>query len=469
MSTDLATVDIAAAESRPVPANLEAEAALLGVVLSENSAFDAVADIVTPADFYEPLHARIYETALAEAMSGRLANPVTLKGHFADDPAMKELGGVGYLARLTGDLVGFISGPRELAIHIRELARRRAMLAQLVEAVRACTDMSVGLDAVADLAMSVSADDAGDGVVEASAGACVEAHLASVAEGAGGVTCNRIPSFDKIVGPLRAKQFILLAARPGMGKTALSMSYSIGAARSGHGVLFVSIEMSGEELGSRAAADMCFGLDGDGRVPYACIRDGDLTEWARQRVGRAAVELDRLPLVIVDVPSITPGRLSRMVRRQARRFAARGTPLELVIVDYIQRMKPDRQMGKKYEEISEISAALKDIAKANGVAIMGLAQLSREVERRGDKRPVLADLRDSGQLEQDADTVIFLLRQEYYHRQAEPDPLAQEWPGWKDKLERMTGEIEFIVAKRRGGETGSARGEFHGAFQAVRG
>jgi replicative DNA helicase len=176
-----------------------------------------------------------------------------------------------------------------------------------------------------------------------------------------------------------------------------------------------------------------------------------------------------MPLTIIDAPSITPGRLSRLVRRHIRRFEARGHKLELVVVDYIQRMRPDRQMSKKYEEVSEISAALKDIAKANGVAIMALAQLSREVERRGDKRPVLADLRDSGQLEQDADTVIFLLRQEYYHRQAEPDPMSPDWPGWNDSLSRMTGEIEFIVPKRRGGETGAAKGVFHGAFQAVRG
>lgn len=459
----------APAEQRTVPANLEAEAVLLGSLLIENGHFDAVADVLTAHDFFEPLHARLYQVALQEVMAGRPANPVTLKGKFADDPALNDLGGPAYLARLTGDPSCFVCLPAELAALVKDLARRRALLAELHEAARACADENAPLPAIVDLLTEALTEGSADGMVELSGGACVEAHMRALAEGTGGVTCGRIPSFDKAVGALRAKHMVLLAARPGMGKTALAMSYSIGAARQGHGVLFVSLEMSGEELGGRAAADMCYGPAGDGRVAYGAIRDGELTDWQRQRVSRAALELDAMPLTIIDAPSITPGRLLRLVKRQARRFEARGTPLQLVVVDYIQRMKPDRQMAKKYEEVSEISAALKDIAKETGVAVLALAQLSREVERRGDKRPILADLRDSGQLEQDADTVVFLLRQEYYHRQAQPDPLAPEWPGWSDALERMTGEIEFIVAKRRGGETGSAKGEFHGAFQAVRG
>lgn len=468
MSQALAIATPAVDDPPAVPANIEAEAALLGALLIENTLFDAVADVVRADDFHEPLHGRIYAAALGEVMAGRMASPVTLQVHFRDDPAIGDLGGVAYLARLTADGQGLLA-PLDLARQVRDLSQRRQMLAKLVEAARACGDMTTGIEAIADLAASVGADHADSGTIESRAGAFVEGHLRTVAEGAGGVTCGRIPSFDKIVGPIKAKHMVLLAARPGMGKTAAAVTYSIGAARHGHGVLFVSLEMSGEELGSRAAADMCFGITGEGGVPYPAIRDGALNDWQRQRVGRAAIELDQMPLVIVDTPSITPAGLNRLVRRHARRFAARGATLDLVVVDYIQRMRPDRQRAKKYEEISEISAALKDIAKENGVAIMALAQLSREVEKRGDKRPILADLRDSGQLEQDADTVIFLLRQEYYHRQAEPDQLSMEWAAWSEKLDRMKGEIEFIVAKRRGGETGSTRGEFHGAYQAVRG
>jgi replicative DNA helicase len=467
MSGEVVPFREAAPEARAMPANLEAEQALLGALLSENSLFDFVADILSPADFFDPLHQRVYETALHEVMAGRTATPVTLKGRFADDADMAAVGGAGYMARLTADSQGLLA-PGNLARLIRDLSRRRSIAAKLAEAMAACIDENVTLPVVADMVAGSVADGPDDGIVETSAGASVEKHLRAVAENQGGVTCSRIPSFDKIAGALRPKHFVLVAARPGMGKTALACTYSIGAARAGHGVLFVSIEMSDEELGGRLASDMCYGLTGEGRVPYSAIRDGELNDWQRERVAKAAVELDNLPLTIVDTSGLTPHRLSRLVRRHTRRFSARGTPLKLVIVDYIQRMRPDRQMSKKYEEVSEISQALKDIAKENCVAVMALAQLSRDVERRGDKRPVLADLRDSGQLEQDADTVIFLLRQEYYHRQIEPDALAPEWPGWKDKLDRMTGEIEFIVAKRRGGETGSAKAEFYGPFQAVR-
>lgn len=447
--------------------HLAGEAQVLGNLLNENSLFDVVADILTADDFCEPLHSRIYTAALQEVMAGRSANPATLRAHFADDPAMKEIGGTAYLMRLTGD-ANPLQSVADLARHLKDLSRRRALREALSEAAAECLSMGTDLSGIADLVSVAINEGPGDGLIELSAGACVENHLRAIAEGTAGVTCGRIPAFDEVVGALRPKQFILLAARPGMGKTSTAMSYSIGAARNGHGVLFVSIEMSGEELGGRAAADMCYGPAGEGRVPYKFIESGDLNEWQRERVSRAAVELDRMPLVIIDAPSISPGQLSRLVRRQARRFEARGTPLQLVVVDYVQRMRPDRSRQKKYEEISDISAALKDIAKSNGVAIMALAQLSRDVEKRGDKRPILADLRDSGQLEQDADTVIFLLRQEYYHRQSEPDPMAPEWTQWSDALERMTGEIDFIVAKRRGGETGSAKGVFHGAFQAVR-
>src|SRR5690606_6607642 len=131
------------------------------------------------------------------------------------------------------------------------------------------------------------------------------------------------------------------------------------------GVLFVSIEMSGDELGGRAAADMCYGLTGEGRVPYSAIEAGRLNDWQRERVGRAANELDAMPLSIIDAPSLTPGRLSRLLRRYVRRFEAAGTPLELVIVDYIQRMRPDRPRQNRHEEISDVSCGLKDIAKGN--------------------------------------------------------------------------------------------------------
>jgi replicative DNA helicase len=455
-------------QANPSPANVEAEASLLGLLLRENDAVDAVADLLRPADFSVPMHGRIYEAVLANVMRGQTASPVTIKGAFDNDPDLAMVGGSRYLIDLTGDYEGSLVGAPHLAQIIRDAARRRSILAQIEEARLACLDPGTEVSAIAELVSHVAVDGADDGLVEANAGSCVEAHLKALREGSKGITCNRIPEFDRLAGALLDKHFVLVAARPGMGKTAFACSYAIGAARQGHGVLFISLEMSGEDLGGRLASDMCFGLDGEGRVPYSAIAEGTLDEWQHKRVVRAAGELFNMPLEVIDAPSMAPSKLAHVVRRHKRRFEARGTPLRLVIVDYLQRMKADRQRQKTYEEVSEISRALKDIAKENSICLMALAQLNRDVERRGDKRPGLADLRDSGQLEQDADTVIFLLRQEYYHRQAEPDALSPEWPGWKDALDRMTGEIEFIMPKRRGGATGSAKGVFHAAFQAVR-
>lgn len=453
-------------EPRALPNNTEAEASLLGALLSDNRLFDSIADILTPADFFEPVHGRIYETALQETMAGRSASPVTLKGKLADDAALQSL--PGYLARLTGAW-DRVSNPVHLAKLIADLSRRREMLERLMAASEACHDQMVPLALVADQVMSAATDGPEDGAAELSIADCAERHLQIAAEGVAGTLCGRIPSFDRLIGPLRRQQLVLVAGRPGMGKTSLALSYAIGAAKQSHGVLFISLEMSADQVGGRAISDMCFGPEGEGAVPYAAIRDANLSERERRRVTGAIHELDKIPLMIVDAPSATPGALARRVRRHARRFEARGTPLQLVIVDYIQRMRPERQMQKKYEEVSEISAALKDIAKANDVPIMALAQLNREVERRPDKRPVLSDLRDSGQLEQDADTIVFLLRQEYYLAQVKPSPSSPKFIDWQGEMAEEEGKIEFILAKRRDGATGSARAEYHAEFQAVRG
>jgi replicative DNA helicase len=468
MSADIVPFRESAPETRAMPANLEAEQALLGALLSENSLFDFVADILSPADFFDPLHQRVYETALHEVMAGRTATPVTLKGRFAYDADMAAVGGAGYMARLTADSQGLLA-PGNLARLIRDLSQRRTIAAKLQEATAACLDQNIALPAVADLVTGAVAEGPDDGLVELSGGACVEEHMRFLAQGDGGVLSGSIPVLDKLLGQLRPGQFIVCAARPGMGKTALAISYALGATRRGHGALFVSLEMSGSELGARMAANRIFGDAQQTDVPFSCINAGRMHQSQREKVGRAATDIDALPLTIADTGSLTIGRLDRLVRRQKRRFEARGAKLELVIVDYLQLLRTDQPMRSNYEAVSEISRTLKAIAKQNGVALVALAQLSREVEKRSDKRPILADLRDSGQIEQDADAVLFLLRQEYYLAQTQPPELSPKFPDWESEMDRERGRIEFILAKRRNGVTGTATGEFHGAYQAVLG
>jgi replicative DNA helicase len=445
--------------------NLEAEAVLLGAMLIENSLIDRVADTVDGSDFVEPLHGRIFDAIIREYSLGKRVSPVSIKGYFDDDPAIKELGGTAYLARLTSDPMALVMGD-SIYKQVADLSLRRRMRDGLTIAATACADPEATIGEIinhADAALNVTGKDQ---IHQPTGGECFDELLASFDDKDEGVLCHSIPELDRILGPLRPKQLIIGAGRPGMGKTATALSYAIGAARNGHGVLFVSLEMSSTELASRMAADLCF--DTETRVPFQAIANGRLTGVQRHKVGEARDYMHTLPFQVIDVGQMTVGRLNMLVRRHARRMAAAGQKLELVVVDYLQLLAPDQRTRSNYEAVSEVSRALKAIAKDHGVAVLALAQLSREVEKRDDKRPQLSDLRDSGQIEQDADGVLFLLRQEYYLRKAEPDEDSPKHFDWKAALEAAQGQIEFIVAKRRNGVEGRSVGSFHGAYQAVR-
>ncbi len=449
-------------------ANVEGEAALLGALMSERSIIDAIADKVQVEDFSELLFGRIYSVILREHALGRAANPVTLRPYFADDEGMLSVGGPGYLARLTGSGASII-GAYAQADQIAMLARRRRLVEGLKAALALAEDHEQTPEMIVDAADAalMLATQQGETVHQPSAGGCIDEVIAQFGQDQAGVRCGVIPALDTLLGPLRPKQLVIGAGRPGMGKTALALSYATGAAQDGHGVLFVSLEMSSTELGERMAADLCF--DGDGRgVPFAAISENRATTEQKRQIVRAAEEAAALPFRVIDVGRLTIGRLNMMVRRHARRMAAQGQKLDLVVIDYLQLLSPDGKQKSPYEAVSEVSRGLKAIAKDHGVAVLALAQLSREVEKRPDKRPQLSDLRDSGQIEQDADAVLFLLREEYYVRQIEPDESDPKYVDWKEALERSAGKIEFIVAKRRNGCTGKAMGNFYTAYQAVR-
>jgi replicative DNA helicase len=448
--------------------NWEAEADLLGGMLVNNHCIEDVADLVAFDDFALDLHARMFETILSESAKGRAVNPVTLKSHFTDDGALEAMGGIPYLARLTSNPASVIySVALDTARLLSELAIRRRMQVGLKTAADACDDLAsttTEIIAHADQAISL---ERGDGIHQPTGGEAFDELLLSYESKAYGVQCQNIAEVDSLLGPIRPKQLIIGAGRPGMGKTAFALSYALGAAEAGHGVLFVSLEMSSTELAARMAADLCF--NGNQGVYYSNIRDGDLNAWQALEVRKAQTKAHQLPFSIVDAGSLTIGKLGRLIRRHARKMTANGYKLELVVIDYLQLLSPDIKGRSTYEAVSEVSRGMKALAKDNGLGILALAQLSRSVENRPDKRPQLSDLRDSGQIEQDADAVMFLLRTEYYLKQEEPDPSDAKYAAWSDKMQSAKGLIEFIVAKRRNGETGNAFGRFHGAYQAVRG
>jgi replicative DNA helicase len=456
--------------SPPGLANPEAEAALCGALMIDNGLVDRAIELVRPEDFADALLGRIFSACVRERDSGRAANPVTLRPYFDDDPAMVELGGPGFLARLTGSGMAII-GALDFARQIGDLARRRRFHERLTVIAGSAEDWQVEvgqLAADAEAAISELVMDGGEGVTLSASKAIEQALAGMNPDAPGGVTCGLIPTLDFYLGPVRPGNLAILAGRPAMGKTALGLSYAHGAARKGDGVLFASLEMTAEELGGRLACDLAY--EAGHPVPYDMVTSGKATPRQRQDIARAAIEARGYPLVIEDLPTVTIGRLAAIVRREKRRFALRGTPLKLVVVDYLQLLRPNREERSNYENITAVSRGLKALAKSEGVGVLALCQLSREVEKREKKRPILPDLKGSGDIEQDADVVCFVYRVAEYLARNEPEPPdSPEWVEWSRELARHESKIEFIVAKRRGGRTGVGHGLWLGAFQAVRG
>lgn len=444
--------------------SIEMEGDFIGSLLSANELIEAAADIVSPADFHEAVHARIYEAILFERAKGQNVSPIMLKPHFENDEALKQLGGLPYIARLTG--LATVINSLDNARHIADLSARRGMRDALREAMACCGDPKISTAEIASMADSAVSERATESLRMPSAAQCMGELLDAFDDHRPGVSCYSIPSLDALLGPVEPSDLVIMAGRPGMGKTAVALSYALGAAMGGHGTMFVSLEMSARQLAARMAADMCYGPN---PVAFERIRDGRLSVGEKKRIAEAVSELSRHPLRIVDTGRLTTGRLGRAIRSTQRQFAAQGKKLELVIIDYLQLLSPDHRRNSQYETISQISMDCKALAKDHDVGIIALAQLSREVEKRGDKRPQLSDLRDSGQIEQDADAVLFLLREEYYLRKAEPDRNHTDRLQWEQAMDAARGRIEFILAKKRNGVEGVAHGQFHGAFQAVRG
>lgn len=451
-----------------LPFNLEAEACLLGALMMEDmgALVERAADRLSAGAFYLAEHGLIFDAIQRQHSLGKSTSPVFVKGYFEGTDTLTHLGGIRYLAKLTSDSLGLFAG-RDLIDQIAGLATRRKIMAALHEAYQQCADTASDVPDIVSRIDAALDDKHLDTVVESDAAECMTAALADLDKEHVGVLNHRIEAIDTLVGALEPKSLTILAARPGMGKTVVATNYALGAARAGHGVCFVSLEMSREQLSGRLIADVGFD-DADRRVPYAAIQKRSLNPWQRDRVNEIAGWIGKLPLSVIDAGTLTVGRLDRIVRSQKRRMAARGVNLDLVIIDYLQLLHTDDRKRSAYEAISEISTRLKGIAKDHGVAVLALAQLSRVVETRPDKRPILSDLRDSGQIEQDADAVLFLLREEYYVTQAEPQDDPDKHADWEERLNRCRGTIEFILAKRRNGTVGSSKGRFYGPYQAVR-
>ncbi|MEO0699612.1 MAG: DnaB-like helicase C-terminal domain-containing protein, partial [Pseudomonadota bacterium] len=349
---------------------------------------------------------------------------------------------------------------------LADLGRRRRVSEGLVAATKAVEDTTVKLSDAIGIADEAIGEKAITTIRESDAGDCFDDMFAGYEAEDRGITCKIIPTLDHLMGSLKPGSFNVMAGRPGMGKSAVAFSYSRGVAEQGHGTLLVSLEMPGDQIAQRMAADLCYD---EHQVEYWAIRDGRLSSQEMALVRDAQARVRSMPLRVACGSALAVGRLAALIRRTARRFAAHGNSLDLVVIDYLQLLRPDMRITNRYEVITEISMALKAMALENDVAILALAQLSRAVEQREDKRPMLSDLKESGQLEQDADSVTFLLRQQYYMQKEEPPKENEKYVEWQSALAACRDKIEFIVAKRRNGVEGSGTASFYGKYQAVRG
>jgi replicative DNA helicase len=457
---------LAAAESISPLANVEAEIGLLGDMIANNKLIDDVADRCRGRDFSVPLYGRVLDRMLEQSATGNNVDAVTLAPHFHDDPEWPRTFAVLSAASLNA---GTRARSKAYFDQILMLSSRRRMVAGLQDVIVSARNVAVPKEellanadeAVAELAEQVTTS-------QAPVGTYAQQVIDSFGQPIRGVRCGMIGSLDDAVGVLRPSNLVVVGGRPGMGKTSLVTSYAIGAASRGHGVLIFSLEMSADELTRRMLADMTFSVRGG--VPYEHIRDGTVKQHNLPAVLAAKQRLDEMPLEINETSGLTLAKFIRQARSHKRRLAAHGEKLELVIVDYLQLMAHSRKGMSPYEHASEVSTGLKDFAKAEGLTVMAVAQLSRDVEKRPDKRPMPSDLRDSGQIEQDADVILFVYREEEYLRRNEPeDQFGAKYEAWRTDMEAARNKIEFLVAKRRSGPTGRAYGYFFGANSAVRG
>lgn len=444
--------------------NPESEYALISKLLFDPKAIDIVADILREEHFSELFYGRIFSVIVTEHGRGSSLNPLTLRPHIENDAAYVSAGGTTFLAGLTNVMAHMVP-PKATAKQLIDLAKRRALVLGLRESIALGTDINESMEGVLDIAESaiVSASSVGDSVNQPSGEEAMLALIKAAESPKRSIRSRSLPAIDELLGGMRPKQLVIGGGRPGMGKTAGALSYALGAAQNGHGVLFVSLEMGSTELAARMAADMSF--NGQSGVAYADINSDNPSSRAIRAMSDAASRLRDMPFHLIDAGSLSIGRLELLVRRYKRRFAAKGGSLDLIVVDYLQLLRCEDRNRSGYETVSEVSRRLKGMAKDYDVAVFALAQLSREVEKRADKKPILSDLRESGQIEQDADAVLFFYRHEYYVRQ--DGALSQSER--EAAIRQCEGAIDFICAKRRNGITGSTVGDFNGAYQAVRG
>ena len=463
---------------REAPNNVEAEQALLGAILVNNDAYYRVSDFLKPIHFQEPLHRKIFELAGDTIRMGKIATTITLKTHLPADGRVGELTIPQYLARLAAEAVTIINA-EDYGRAIYDLALRRSLITIGEDMVNIAYDAPLDMppqnqieDAerrLFELAETGRYDGGFQSFNDAVAQAIDMAGQAFERDGSLSGISTGIHSLDGRMGGLQRSDLIVLAGRPGMGKTSLAtnIAYNIAAsyepeiqadgsykAKNGGVVGFYSLEMSSEQLATRIISEQT-------EVSSSKIRRGDISEHDFEKLVACSQMMQKVPLYIDQTGGISIAQLSARARRLKRQ---RG--LDCLVVDYIQLMTGSgKSSDNRVQEITQITTGLKALGKELNVPIIALSQLSRQVESREDKRPQLSDLRESGSIEQDADVVLFVFREEYYVKNLEPrDEFDPKYDEWKMKFEAVKGTADVIIAKQRHGPTGTVKLAFQSEF-----
>src|SRR6202789_878909 len=469
------------------PSNLQAEQALLGALLANNRAYERVSEYLSQVHFADPIHGRIYQSIARRIEAGQLADAITLKAEFEHSGVLEEVGGTAYLAQLLSSMVGIINAAEYgRAIHDSWLRR------QLIDIGEIVVNNAFGADPELDATGQIEAAEqslfqlATEGNDKNGGFMSFEVALTEAIKGAerafhqvGHVTglTTGLRDLDAKLGGMHSSDLMILAGRPGMGKTALATKIAFGAAKSlldqaraegpnvqpKRQVAIFSLEMSAEQLATRLLSE-------EARISGDRIRRGDIGQRDFDKFVQVSREIASLPIQIDDTPAVTMSALRTRCRRLKR---TKG--LALVVVDYLQLMRPaaGTRPENRVLEISMITQGLKALAKELALPVLALSQLSRQVENREDKRPQLADLRESGSIEQDADAVMFVYREEYYLEQGEPKEIGFEGNGekfhaamdeWQQRMAKAHNRADLIIAKQRHGPTGTIPLLFEGEF-----
>lgn len=440
------------------PIALEAEQAVLGCLLFDNVSFMDVDDAVGTDDFFEPFHQQLFAEVASRIQAGRLAEVTGLTQKFSSDPAFLSFGGGRYLIELL-DRAPPLNQAKHFADMVRKTAIRR-QIAALASAVAERASRDADADGEALLAelqsasLSIRSSDRSNDLETLDDS--VRRVLDNMVHPDRRTTIKTgLAKLDKVLGGAERGDLIVIGARPSMGKSALAGCIAMNIARQGLGTIEINGEMSEEQMTRRHLSDAAFEKFGSQAPFYRKLRDGDLTQDEQVMVGAAARALHGVPLSMRKRPGLTLGRLRSMLTREKMKMARRGVVLSVVVIDHVGLVKPDKKGRSRYDDQTEVSGELKAMAGELGVVMIALAQLSRAVESRDDKRPGLADLRDSGSWEQDADVVLGIYREAYYARK-EPEPKgSMDMAEWMSRCNSP--EIQVIALKVREGETGTVR------------